>query len=317
MSQRSVTVSTVGLVPAMGRLAEEGLAVTLAVSLHAPDDGLRDSLVPINTRWRVAEVLAAADAYAARTGRRYSIEYAMIRGSERSGLASRSARRPARRAAGPRQSHSAQPDARLGVGRLAETGRAGVRPPAVRTRGRSHGARYARSRDRRRVRPACRDRDLVDLDLPSSAQHIGEVDRLVSVCLGDRGVRDRPLVGVQTQGESRIVLQGASPAACSPVPARTAGSRWSARTSRCAAPLRACWRRSRTASRARRRSVDCGLSAGSPRSSRPGRSRRRRARSRASSGRQAHWRSASAPCAPGMSTAPITRSASSTARSTS
>jgi 23S rRNA (adenine2503-C2)-methyltransferase len=80
MSQRSVTVSTVGLVPAMGRLAEEGLAVTLAVSLHAPDDELRDSLVPINTRWRVAEVLAAADAYAARTGRRYSIEYAMIRG---------------------------------------------------------------------------------------------------------------------------------------------------------------------------------------------------------------------------------------------
>ena len=80
ISQRSVTVSTVGLVPAMGRLAEEGLAVTLAVSLHAPDDELRDTLVPINTRWRVAEVLAAADAYAARTGRRYSIEYAMIRG---------------------------------------------------------------------------------------------------------------------------------------------------------------------------------------------------------------------------------------------
>jgi 23S rRNA (adenine2503-C2)-methyltransferase len=80
LSQRSVTVSTVGLVPAMSRLAEEGLAVTLAVSLHAPDDELRDSLVPINTRWRVAEVLAAADAYAARTGRRYSIEYAMIRG---------------------------------------------------------------------------------------------------------------------------------------------------------------------------------------------------------------------------------------------
>jgi 23S rRNA (adenine2503-C2)-methyltransferase len=79
MSQRSVTVSTVGLVPAMGRLADEGLAVTLAVSLHAPDDELRNSLVPVNTRWPVAEVLAAADAYAARTGRRYSIEYAMIR----------------------------------------------------------------------------------------------------------------------------------------------------------------------------------------------------------------------------------------------
>ncbi len=80
LSQRSVTVSTVGLVPAIGRLADEGLAVTLAVSLHAPDDELRDTLVPLNTRWRVAEVLTAADAYAARTGRRYSIEYAMIRG---------------------------------------------------------------------------------------------------------------------------------------------------------------------------------------------------------------------------------------------
>jgi 23S rRNA (adenine2503-C2)-methyltransferase len=79
LSQRSVTVSTVGLVPAIGRLADEGFKVTLAVSLHAPDDELRDTLVPVNTRWQVAEVLAAADAYAARTGRRYSVEYAMIR----------------------------------------------------------------------------------------------------------------------------------------------------------------------------------------------------------------------------------------------
>src|SRR4051794_13889488 len=79
LSQRAITVSTVGLVPAIGRLTEEGLNVTLAVSLHAPDDELRDTLVPVNTRWKVGEVLAAADAYAARTGRRYSIEYAMIR----------------------------------------------------------------------------------------------------------------------------------------------------------------------------------------------------------------------------------------------
>jgi len=79
LSQRSVTVSTVGLVPAIVKLADEGLNVTLAVSLHAPDDELRDTLVPVNTRWKVADVLAAADAYAARTGRRYSIEYAMIR----------------------------------------------------------------------------------------------------------------------------------------------------------------------------------------------------------------------------------------------
>ncbi len=79
LSQRNITVSTVGLVPAMRRLAGEGLSVTLAVSLHAPDDGLRDTLVPVNTRWKVAEVLDAAWGYADVTGRRVSIEYAMIR----------------------------------------------------------------------------------------------------------------------------------------------------------------------------------------------------------------------------------------------
>jgi 23S rRNA (adenine2503-C2)-methyltransferase len=80
LSQRSITLSTVGLVPAIDRLAAEGLRVTLAVSLHAPDDELRDTLVPVNIRWKIAEVLGAADRYAAATGRRYSIEYAMIRG---------------------------------------------------------------------------------------------------------------------------------------------------------------------------------------------------------------------------------------------
>jgi 23S rRNA (adenine2503-C2)-methyltransferase len=79
ISQRSVTVSTVGLVPAIRRLADEGLQVTLAVSLHTPDDELRDTLVPVNTRWKVSEVLDAARYYADRTGRRVSIEYALIR----------------------------------------------------------------------------------------------------------------------------------------------------------------------------------------------------------------------------------------------
>jgi 23S rRNA (adenine2503-C2)-methyltransferase len=79
ISARGVTVSTVGLVPAIGKLAAEGLPVTLALSLHAPDDELRDTLVPINTRWKVAEVLDAAWDYAARTKRRVSIEYAMIK----------------------------------------------------------------------------------------------------------------------------------------------------------------------------------------------------------------------------------------------
>jgi 23S rRNA (adenine2503-C2)-methyltransferase len=79
LSQRGVTVSTVGLVPRIRQLTAEGLAVTLAVSLHAPDDELRDELVPVNTRWPVAEVLDAAWDYADQTGRRVSIEYAMIR----------------------------------------------------------------------------------------------------------------------------------------------------------------------------------------------------------------------------------------------
>jgi 23S rRNA (adenine2503-C2)-methyltransferase len=79
LSQRHITVSTVGLVPAMRKLAEEDLSVTLALSLHAPDDELRDELVPVNQRWKVSEVLDAAWSYAARTGRRVSIEYAMIR----------------------------------------------------------------------------------------------------------------------------------------------------------------------------------------------------------------------------------------------
>ena len=79
ISQRSVTVSTVGLVPAIKRLTAEGLSVRLAVSLHAPDDKARDELVPVNRRWKIAEVLSAAWDYAAATGRRVSIEYALIR----------------------------------------------------------------------------------------------------------------------------------------------------------------------------------------------------------------------------------------------
>lgn len=79
LSARNVTVSTVGLVPAIRRLTEEDVPVTLAVSLHAPDDELRDALVPVNTRWKVAEVLEAAWGYAERTGRRISVEYAMIK----------------------------------------------------------------------------------------------------------------------------------------------------------------------------------------------------------------------------------------------
>ena len=79
ISARSVTVSTVGLAPAIRKLADERLPVTLALSLHAPDDELRDTLVPVNNRWKIAEALDAARHYADVTGRRVSVEYALIR----------------------------------------------------------------------------------------------------------------------------------------------------------------------------------------------------------------------------------------------
>jgi 23S rRNA (adenine2503-C2)-methyltransferase len=79
MSARNIVVSTVGLVPAIDKLITEGIPVALAVSMHAPDDELRDELVPINTRWSVDETLDAAHRYFEATGRRVSIEYALIR----------------------------------------------------------------------------------------------------------------------------------------------------------------------------------------------------------------------------------------------
>jgi len=79
MSARGITVSTVGLVPAINKLADENLPFTFALSLHAPDDELRDELIPVNSRWKVDEALDAAYGYYERTGRRVSIEYALIK----------------------------------------------------------------------------------------------------------------------------------------------------------------------------------------------------------------------------------------------
>lgn len=77
---RHITVSTSGLAPAMRRLAGEGLPVTLALSLHAPNDELRGKLMPVNRFWPVAEVVAAARYYAEVTGRRVTFEYLLIAG---------------------------------------------------------------------------------------------------------------------------------------------------------------------------------------------------------------------------------------------
>ncbi|MGZ8735369.1 MAG: 23S rRNA (adenine(2503)-C(2))-methyltransferase RlmN [Acidimicrobiia bacterium] len=80
LSARNITVSTVGVVPGIRRLAQEELPVTLAVSLHAPDDELRDQLVPLNRRYPIAEVLDAAQEFSEARGRRVTFEYALIAG---------------------------------------------------------------------------------------------------------------------------------------------------------------------------------------------------------------------------------------------
>jgi 23S rRNA (adenine2503-C2)-methyltransferase len=80
LGARRITVSTAGVVPEMRRLAEEHLQVGLAISLHAPNDALRSSLMPINTRWPIAEVLDASQYYVEQTGRRVSFEYTLMAG---------------------------------------------------------------------------------------------------------------------------------------------------------------------------------------------------------------------------------------------
>ncbi|WGD38690.1 23S rRNA (adenine(2503)-C(2))-methyltransferase RlmN [Lysinibacter sp. HNR] len=79
MSARNITVSTVGLVPGILKLAEENLPITFALSLHAPDDTLRNEMIPVNNRWKVDEALDSAYNYFEKTGRRVSIEYALIK----------------------------------------------------------------------------------------------------------------------------------------------------------------------------------------------------------------------------------------------
>lgn len=79
ISARGLTMSTVGLVPGIRKFEMEKLPIILALSLHAPDDELRDELIPINQRWKVDETLDAAYDYYRTTGRRISIEYALIR----------------------------------------------------------------------------------------------------------------------------------------------------------------------------------------------------------------------------------------------
>ena len=80
LSARHLTVSTVGIVPGIRRLATEALPVNLAVSLHAADDALRDELVPINSRYPLSTLMDACAGYLQAKGRRLSFEWALIDG---------------------------------------------------------------------------------------------------------------------------------------------------------------------------------------------------------------------------------------------
>lgn len=80
LGARRITLSTVGLVPGIRRLAGEGLPINLAVSLHAPEDALRNQLVPVNRRYPLADLMATVRDYVQKTGRRVTFEYALIAG---------------------------------------------------------------------------------------------------------------------------------------------------------------------------------------------------------------------------------------------
>ncbi len=80
LGARSLTVSTVGLVPGILRLAEEALPINLAISLHAPDDELRGEMMPVNRRYPIAALMEATRAYIAKTNRRVSFEYVLLQG---------------------------------------------------------------------------------------------------------------------------------------------------------------------------------------------------------------------------------------------
>ena len=80
ISQRNITVSTCGIVPKILKLADEGLSITLALSLHAPDDETRKTLMPIANSYSLSEVLPACKEYYKKTGRRLTFEYSLVQG---------------------------------------------------------------------------------------------------------------------------------------------------------------------------------------------------------------------------------------------
>ena len=80
LSLRNITLSTCGLIPEIGRLADEGLPITLAISLHGATNAVREQMMPINRKYPIDALMAAVDSYIEKTNRRVTFEYAMIDG---------------------------------------------------------------------------------------------------------------------------------------------------------------------------------------------------------------------------------------------
>ena len=80
ISQRNITVSTCGIVPNIKKLADEGLNITLALSLHAPNDEIRKTIMPVANKYALKDIIAACDYYFKKTGRRVSYEYSLVAG---------------------------------------------------------------------------------------------------------------------------------------------------------------------------------------------------------------------------------------------
>ena len=154
LGARHITVSTSGVVPGIRRLTALGPQFTLAVSLHAARDPLRDVLVPLNRRWPVAEVVAAAREHAAATGRRISYEVTMIGGVNDTELDAEAMADPAARRPRPRQPHPDEPGRPHAVAGQRDAGHRCLRRHPPRGRHRDDHPPQPRPGDRRGLRPA-------------------------------------------------------------------------------------------------------------------------------------------------------------------
>ena len=158
LSRRRVTVSTAGVVPGIDRLRDE-CPVALAVSLHAPNDALRDQLVPVNRKYPLRELVAACKRYLDKAPRDFiTFEYVMLEGVNDSDTHARELVAAGRQGAQQVQPDPVQPVPEFGLQALLARAHPALRRDAAARRPHRDHAQDARRRHRRGLRPACRRR---------------------------------------------------------------------------------------------------------------------------------------------------------------